>query len=198
MDISKQSNSKFPLDVYKKKIGFENLGNSCYLYLNILIRNTALQCLLHSKKFTEEFLGVINKNKALSSSVFDIINDLSTKMDFSSYDLSYFLSTFEFYHKKFRGFKQHDTQEFLRILLEDISKELNTVEIIPKYKELFTQNKSKKELNFNYHKMCMERENSIIVDLFYSQICNTFSCMKCNNSTYSFEKIIDIPLLLGK
>ena len=83
MDISKQSNSKFPLDVYKKKIGFENLGNSCYLYLNILIRNTALQCLLHSKKFIEEFLGVINKNKALSSSVFDIINDLSTKMDFS-------------------------------------------------------------------------------------------------------------------
>ena len=137
-------------------------------------------------------------NDTITTRVYEIIIAFSDSTDFASCDPTGFLNAFEFYHKKFKGFKQHDSQEFMRILLEDLSKELNSVIILPKYKELDTLNKSKKELNVNFHKMFIERENSIIVDLFYSQICNTFTCSKCYNQKYSFEKIIDIPLLIGR
>ena len=41
------------------------------------------------------------------------------------------------------------------------------------------------------------KENSFIISLFYPQIVNTFTC-KCGYISYSFEKIIDIPLLLNE
>ena len=39
------------------------------------------------------------------------------------------------------------------------------------------------------------RENSIIVDIFYNQIINIFTC-SCGFESYSFQKLLDIPLLL--
>lgn len=168
------------------------------LYVKVhLFRNTALQILLHSKKFIKSFLSVFDINDSITTRIYEIMIAFYDSTDYSSCDPTGFLNAFEFYHKKFKGFKQHDSQEFLRILLEDLSKELNTVIILPKYRELETTNKNKKELNLNFHKMFIDRENSIIVDLFYSQICNTFTCSKCYNQKFSFEKIVDIPLLIG-
>ena len=39
------------------------------------------------------------------------------------------------------------------------------------------------------------RENSIIMDSFYGQIINIFTC-KCGFKDYSFQKVLDLPLLL--
>ena len=41
----------------------------------------------------------------------------------------------------------------------------------------------------------MERENSIVTRIFYSQIISTYTC-DCNNILYTFQNILDIPLLL--
>ena len=40
-------------------------------------------------------------------------------------DISNFMSKFVIKHNNFNGYIQNDSQEFLRILLEDISNELN-------------------------------------------------------------------------
>ena len=53
----------------------------------------------------------------------------------------------------------------------------------------------KKNKNFEYNKYFLERENSIITDLFYTQIINIFNC-KCGYESYSFQKLLDIPLLV--
>ena len=45
----------------------------------------------------------------------------------------------------------------------------------------------------NYYK---SRENSIITDIYYKQMINIFTC-NCGNETYSFQKILDIPLLIN-
>ena len=156
-----------------------------------------MQCLLHSKLFIKFFLESYENNDIITNCIYDILSQISLQKEFSSFKPSKLFDAFGKYHKNFKGYTQHDSQEFLRLLLEDMSKELNLVFDIPKYKELNTFNKSKKELNINYNKIFLDRENSIIVDLFYSQICNTFTCAKCYSSTFSFEKIIDLPLLLG-
>ena len=41
----------------------------------------------------------------------------------------------------------------------------------------------------------MKRENSIITDLFYTQMINIFTC-KGSCKSYSFQKLLDIPLLI--
>lgn len=65
------------------------------------------------------------------------------------------------------------------------------------YEELVQINKSKLYLNEEFHKIFSKREDSIIIDLFHSQICSTFICTNCSYQTYSFEKILDLPLLIG-
>ena len=58
-----------------------------------------------------------------------------------------------------------------------------------------TKGKSKVEQNEEYNKFFLERENSIVVEIFYSQMINIFVCKNCGFKSYSFEKILDIPLL---
>ena len=111
-------------------------------------------------------------------------------------DVSSFLYTFISNHKTYEGNTQHDTQEFCRLLLDDFNKDLNKVNISQYYKEINFSNKNSKILCENeFHNFCEERENSLITELFYSQIMTTYVC-SCNFITYSFQKILDLPILL--
>ena len=65
-----------------------------------------------------------------------------------------------------------------------------------KYNELsynFAYNKilTEKEFNENFKL----KENSIIADIFYSEIVSKFTCA-CNYITYSFQKFLDFSLLI--
>ena len=88
---------------------------------------------------------------------------------------------------------QHDASEFLRILFDDLSKENNIVINKTKYKEFDLNNTNKTKLIEEYHKFYIERENSFIIDIYYTQLTNIFKC-ECGYISYSFEKILDIPL----
>ena len=179
---------------YNSKIGLENLGNTCYL-------NTSLQCLIHSKKFVIEFMRFYESpsyTPTISYELYKILTEIVKLDNNNTYRPKQLLASFCQKHKKFKGFVQHDSQEFLRILLEDISSDLNRVKRVPEYKELKLKNKSKLQANTAFHNLFIEREDSIIIDLFYGQVCNIFACEMCNHKTYSFEKIMDIPILLGK
>ena len=55
-------------------------------------------------------------------------------------------------------------------------------------------NSSKKDQNDIFHNNFCERENSNISNIFYSQIISIFIC-ECKCETYSFQKIMDLPLL---
>ena len=65
---------------------------------------------------------------------------------------------------------QNDVLEFIRILLYDISKETSRNKNIAEYEELNLDDKSKEEQSFEYNKYFLMRENSIITDLFYTQL----------------------------
>ena len=209
--------------LYHSLIGFNNMGTSCYLNsglqiiihcyrfmidLLIDINNNIsrkfvnndsisykfLQLLKHiSKKFLEEiqiytikdlysFLG-INKNFVVKEKTVNItIEPLEYFKEFSKKHPIYA-----------KG--QHDAVEFIRVFLNDISKENILNKVIAPYKELNFNGKSKKEASIEFHTYFISRENSVVIKNFYFQIINTFVCT-CGYKSYSFEKFLDLPILI--
>jgi ubiquitin carboxyl-terminal hydrolase 8 len=157
--------------------------------------NTSLQCLLHTELFIMRLYRINSLiGKPITTSFFDICQEMREKS--TSVKPSYFKSLFGSLHSLYAGYSQQDSQEFLRKLLEDISKETNRITNIPPYKELDTKNKKKEILNNEFDRLFREREDSFVVDTFYGQFVNIFKCVECNFESFSFEKFLDIPILL--
>ena len=111
-------------------------------------------------------------------------------------DISNFKNCFGKKHPTFGGYLPNDSQEFCRVFLEDLNSELNEVKEKTLYKMLTISSKKEKiELDKEFNNAFEKREKSIVTDLFYSQIVTTFTC-ECSAKTYSFQKILDFPLLL--
>ena len=126
--------------ILNSKIGFVNLGNSCFM-------NTCLQNLIHSEYFIKILMTKINlvsKNKTpITYRFIKLLLEIIDNKNNSVISPKNLKDVFSRRHDIFRGFRQHDTQEFCRIFLEDINRELNEVTEKPPYKELSTLNKTK-------------------------------------------------------
>ena len=189
---SSQSNNSNVFKIITSKLGFRNLGNTCFM-------NTCLQNLVHSEYFIKELFSrshLISSKTSISQKFYELCNDLVSCSKYA-YSPDDFKSEFGCSHSMFGGYRQHDTQEFCRILLEDMNKELNEVKNPAKYEELKTENKSKVQCDREYDEFFRKRENSLIMDVFYGQLINIFKC-DCGKESYSFEKILDLPLLLKR
>ena len=202
-DLEKISeNQNIPELITNSLTGLVNLGETCYM-------NTGLQNLIHCVPFINELFSSINdfkdmlEEKPITNSFYNLslslikYDNYNLKFNFNSYNPILFKKNFCRSHKQYSDNEQHDSLEFLRILLDDISKELNQTKVISKYKEISTEGKSKEQQNKEYNDFYLCRENSIVVKIFYSQIMNEFIC-ECGDISYSFEKILDIPLLFPK
>ena len=184
------------IQFFLKGIGIINLGNECFI-------NSCLQALIHCKPFIHSFFKKYREINELSTPIsynFLLICiemlDNSKKSNDSCIDVSYFKYIFDKKHTLFNGYAQNNSQEFCRIFLKDISTELNEVKNKHIYKVLAnSSSKTKIERDREFHKNFINKEKSIITDLFYSQIITTFIC-KCNAEIISFKKLLDFPLLL--
>ena len=140
-----------------------------------------------------------SKENTLSLILWNIINSINRLMLNNNkiiIDIRELIQYFKKKHPTYRGSIQNDAQEFCRVFLEDISLESNEIENIPEYYELPYQYETDKlKLSEIYYNNNIERENSIITRIFYSQIISTYTC-DCNNILYAFQNIMDIPLLL--
>ena len=185
------------LNIIYNEIGMINLGNTCFI-------NSCLQVLIHCPLFIHKFFDKYNsmkKEEAVISHYFydvctSMVNTINTQEKYI--DITNFKSVFGTKHQIFEGYLQNDSQEFCRIFLEDLSTELNEIKNKALYKELtYSLQRTKTYKDKEYAKNFTEREKSIITEIFYSQIITTFTC-KCHFNNYSFQKLLDFPLLLPK
>ena len=182
-------------DIINKEVGIINLGNTCFI-------NSCLQILIHCPNFIYKFFEkkkLFNKDDTpisfyLNEICYSMVDTINTNASYV--DITDFKNAFGEKHPAYQGYIQNDSQEFCRVLLEDINTELNEVKTQSEYKELpNSDKKTKAERDEEFDLNFQEREKSIITELFYAQIISTFIC-ECESTTYSFQKILDFPLLL--
>ena len=182
-------------NIIYKDVGMINLGNTCFI-------NSCLQVLIHCPLFIHKFFNKynsINKGETLISRYFfeicnSMVNTINTQEKYI--DITNFKTVFGTKHQMFEGYLQNDSQEFCRIFLEDLSTELNEIKNKTLYRELsYSLPRTKTYKDKEYTKHFTEREKSIITEIFYSQIITTFTC-KCKFNNFSFQKLLDFPLLL--
>lgn len=110
---------------YQGRRGLAQLGNTCYL-------NAALQCLFQSRAF-QKFLRKCYRPPSSTSDLLrrNLVSELQSLLaDYWNAESrerwlepSDFLARLGEYNAMFRGYHQHDSQEFLRSLLEAVDTE---------------------------------------------------------------------------
>ncbi len=179
-------------------LGLYNLGNTCYI-------NSSLQCLSNTKDLTKYFLNNfyqnevnLNNNNGTNGCLLKAYSDLISEMwltDTKKLDPYFFRLSFCLSTKKFANNQQQDAMEFLLILLNYLHEDLNRVREKP-YIQINEQSeketdKEASERYWNYH---LQRENSIIVDLFHGQFQNIIKCEKCHKEKKTYEPFINLSL----
>ena len=186
------------------RAGLFNIGNTCFM-------NSGLQCLSNCYELTKYFLldyyeNDINLDNKLGSGgkiamiYRKLLEDL-WKGDQNSINPSYFKSIFAQFVRKFSGYAQQDSNEFLIYLLDKIHEDLNSITNKP-YIEIEEKGKeeSDEEASKRWWEKHLMRENSIIVDLFHGQFKSTITCNYCNRIAVNFDSysFLSLPIPSGK
>ena len=200
MDISKIS-KYLKLDSSKGRIGGKNLGNTCYM-------NSCIACLSNTTELTfyflkGDYLKDINEENQLG-----IQGELAkcwgellkqywiegTKVG----DPSDIKNTIGKKAERFRGYGQQDSNEFMSVFLDFLNEDLNKT-TKKEYKELKEkgENESDEDCSKRFWEFNLNRNNSIITDLFCGQFKSTITCPECGwiNITFDPFDIINLPLL---
>lgn len=112
---------------YQGLVGLRNIANTCYM-------NSALQALTHIPELSKYFLDFedmiesskkkLPLTKAYCQFIKEIWEHSSDGRRFSSLTPRCVLNNFRNVYPMFRGFQQHDTQEFLRCFMDQLHEEL--------------------------------------------------------------------------
>lgn len=106
-------------------VGLQNIGNTCYM-------NAALQALSNVPPLTQFFLDcdhmveyiAKDRKPGLCISYLNVIKDMWNKKTRGYVAPHYILTGIRTVHPMFRGYHQHDTQEFLRCFMDQLHEEL--------------------------------------------------------------------------
>ena len=199
-----QLNLNFKRGSCRGRAGLVNIGNTCFM-------NSALQCLSNCYELTKYFLSGlykndINKENRLGSGgkIAEIYNQLLEDLWNGSEDYinpSYFKRIFAHFVKKFSGYHQQDSNEFLIFLLDQLHEDLNSITSKP-YIDIGEkgENETDEDASKRWWEKNLLRENSIIVDLFHGQFKSTITCSSCKRVSVSFDSymFLSLPIPSGR
>ncbi|CAR27483.1 hypothetical protein ZYGR_0I07580 [Zygosaccharomyces rouxii] len=194
--------------------GLYNLGNTCYM-------NSALQCLVHIPELRDYFLyncfeDEINCNNPLGYQGYvarafsGLVQNLFGCKTLSSgstltpaYSPTGFKSTIGHFNSMFSGYMQQDSQEFITFLLDGLHEDLNRIVDKPYIEKpsLSPEDDSNdfnviKRLAEDTWKLHLQRNDSVITDLFVGLYESTLQCPECNNVSITFDPYNDLTLPL--
>ena len=111
-----------------------------------------------------------------------------------------FKQNIEKWAPQFMGYRQQDSQEFLRFMLDGLSEDLNRV--IEKKKWNFKDEELDKLSDIDKAtaswNICKSLNDSVISDIFAGQLQSTVKCHGCKHESVTFEIFMDLSLPLPK
>lgn len=179
--------------------GLHNLGNTCFL-------NSALQVLFNTKPLTEYFrqnihLFELNTNNKMGTKghlairYAELLKEIQSAQTRSIAPLKFRFCVSKF-APQFAGGGQHDSQELLDWLLDTLHEDLNRVTEKP-YIELKDSNgRSDQVVAAESWEATLQRNKSVIVDLFYGQMKSKVACETCGTESVRFDpfSLLSLPL----
>ncbi|XP_008799885.2 ubiquitin carboxyl-terminal hydrolase 8-like isoform X2 [Phoenix dactylifera] len=178
--------------------GLENLGNTCFM-------NSAIQCLAHTPKLVDYFLGdysrEINQDNQLgmNGELALAFGDLLRKLwahDKTPVVPRSFKAMLARFAPQFSGFNQHDSQELLAFLLDGLHEDLNRVKCKPYLEAKDACGRPDEIVADEYWKNHLARNDSIIVDICQGQYKSTLVCPVCNKVSVTFDPFMYLSLPL--
>ncbi|KAK4764233.1 hypothetical protein SAY87_013671 [Trapa incisa] len=178
--------------------GLQNLGNTCFM-------NSALQCLAHTPKLVDYFLGNYTKEinhgnpLGMDGEIALAFGDLLRKLwepGAAPLAPKTFKMKLARFAPQFSGFNQHDSQELLAFLLDGLHEDLNRVKCKPYIEAKDTEDQLDEELADEYWHYHLARNNSIIVDVCQGQFKSTLVCPLCKKVSVTFDPFMYLSLPL--
>ncbi|KAG0672476.1 CSN-associated deubiquitinating enzyme Ubp12 [Maudiozyma exigua] len=194
-------------------MGLQNLGNTCYM-------NSASQCLVHIPQLRDYFLyngyeKEINADNPLGyqgymatafSSLIHILfpETMGTGVHTqSAIAPTHFKSTIGHINSMFAGYLQQDSQEFLAFLLDSLHEDLNRIMDKPYIEKPALKDtddvddfETIKKLASDTWEKHLQRNDSVITDLFVGMYKSTLECPECSNISVTFDPYNDLTLPL--
>lgn len=178
--------------------GLQNLGNTCFM-------NSALQCLAHTPKLVDYFLGdyarEINHENPLGmdGEIALAFGDLLRKLwapGAAQVAPRLFKSKLARFAPQFSGYNQHDSQELLAFLLDGLHEDLNRVKCKPYVEAKDGDGRPDGEVADEYWQNHLARNDSIIVDVCQGQYKSTLVCPLCKKVSVTFDPFMYLSLPL--
>ncbi|KAI3443358.1 hypothetical protein Pfo_000023 [Paulownia fortunei] len=178
--------------------GLYNLGNTCFM-------NSAIQCLVHTPKLVDYFLGNFRKDLncenplGMNGKLAIAFGDLLRKLwapGATPVAPRMFKSTISSFAPQFSGYNQHDSQEFLSFLLDGLHEDLNRVKRKPYIQAKDEDCCPDEEVADEYWENHLSRNDSIIVDLCQGQYRSSLVCPVCKKLSITFDPFMYLSLPL--
>lgn len=178
--------------------GLYNLGNTCFM-------NSAVQCLVHTPKLVDYFLGNFRKDLnyenplGMNGKLAIAFGDLLRKLwapGATPVAPRMFKSTISSFAPQFSGYNQHDSQEFLSFLLDGLHEDLNRVKRKPYIQAKEEDGRPDEEVAEEYWENHLSRNDSVIVDLCQGQYRSSLVCPVCKKLSVTFDPFMYLSLPL--
>ena len=178
--------------------GSKNLGNTCYI-------NSAIACLSNSLELTNYFLTKKYKNEVNANNKHGLKGKLVNEWykllynyweeNNGEFKLDNFRKIMGEIDNRFIENEQQDSFEFLSILIDKIHEELNCKDN-KMYIEISEQNydESNIECALRFWTMYLNRNDSIITDLFTGQFKSITKCPVCDSTTITYDTFNTLTL----